>query len=87
MIDGRHCTKKDLDLLVKETKKIKKSLQNPTKIANFLDLVERFDKDIADKLRRQIDASNGDYQKIEQAIEDNINALIQNVYVDMLEHQ
>ena len=87
MIDGRHCTKKDLDLLAKETKKIKKSIQNPTKIANFLDLVERLDQDIADKLRRQINASNGDYQKIEQAIEENINVLIQNVYVDMLEHQ
>ena len=43
MFDGRHCTQKDLDLLVKETKNVKKYLQNSDKINSFLDFVARFD--------------------------------------------
>ena len=47
MFDGRHCTYKDLELLRKETCKIKSNLNNPKEIEKYLKLVERFDFDIA----------------------------------------
>lgn len=84
MFDGRHCTQKDLDLLVKETKNIKKYPQNPDKINSFLDFVARFDRDIADKMRRQISSFPNDVERI---IDSNISSLIQNVAVDIYEHQ
>lgn len=84
MFDGRHCTQKDLDLLLKETKKLKKHRQNPDKINSFLDFVARFDRDIADKMRRQITSFPNDVERI---IDTNISSLIQNVTVDIYEHQ
>ena len=84
MFDGRHCTQKDLDLLLKETKNIKKHQQNPDKINSFLDFVARFDRDIADKIRRQITSFPNDVERI---IDTNISSLIQNVTVDIYEHQ
>lgn len=84
MFDGRHCTQKDLDLLLKETKNIKKHHQNPDKINSFLDFVARFDRDIADKMRRQITSFPNDVERI---IDTNISSLIQNVTVDIYEHQ
>ena len=84
MFDGRHCTQKDLDLLVKETKNVKKYLQNSDKINSFLDFVARFDRDIADKMRRQITSFPNDVERI---IDSNISSLIQNVTVDIYEHQ
>ena len=84
MFDGRHCTQKDLDLLLKETKNIKKHQQNPDKINSFLDFVARFDRDIADKMRRQITSFPNDVERI---IDTNISSLIQNVTVDIYEHQ
>ena len=84
MFDGRHCTQKDLDLLLKETKNIKKHQQSPDKINSFLDFVARFDRDIADKMRRQITSFPNDVERI---IDTNISSLIQNVTVDIYEHQ
>ena len=86
MIDGRHCTKQDLDLLIKETQKIKKSLQSPDKIKIFVDFIMRFDEDIATTMSRQLDATN-DAQGKRKIIDINVNALIQNVYTDIYEHQ
>ena len=86
MIDGRHCTKQDLDLLIKETKKIKNNLQNTDKIRVFIDFVMRFDEDIANTLSRELNATS-DIKEKGKIIDTNINALMQNVYTDIYEHQ
>ena len=86
MIDGRHCTKQDLDLLIKETKKIKNNLQNLDKIRVFIDFVMRFDEDIANTLSRKLNATS-DIKEKGKIIDTNINALMQNVYTDIYEHQ
>ena len=86
MIDGRHCTKQDLDLLIKETKKIKNNLQNTDKIRVFIDFVMRFDEDIANTLSRELNATS-DIKEKGKIIDTNINALKQNVYTDIYEHQ
>ena len=86
MIDGRHCTKQDLDLLIKETKKIKNNLQNTDKIRVFIDFVMRFDEDIANTLSRKLNATS-DIKEKWKIIDTNINALMQNVYTDIYEHQ
>lgn len=86
MIDGRHCTKQDLDLLIKETKKIKNNLQNTDKIRVFIDFVMRFDEDIANTLSRKLNATS-DIKEKGKIIDTNINALMQNVYTDIYEHQ
>ena len=86
MIDGRHCTKQDLDLLIKETKEIKNNLQNTDKIRVFIDFVMRFDEDIANTLSRKLNATS-DIKEKGKIIDTNINALMQNVYTDIYEHQ
>ena len=86
MIDGRHCTKQDLDLLIKETKIIKNNLQNTDKIRVFIDFVMRFDEDIASTLSRKLNATS-DIKEKGKIIDTNINALMQNVYTDIYEHQ
>lgn len=86
MIDGRHCTKQDLDLLIKETKEIKNNLQNTDKIRVFIDFVMRFDEDIANTLSRKLNATS-DIKEKGKIIDANINALMQNVYTDIYEHQ
>ena len=86
MIDGRHCTKQDLDLLIKETKKMKNNLQNTDKIRVFIDFVMRFDEDIANTLSRKLNATS-DIKEKGKIIDTNINALMQNVYTDIYEHQ
>ena len=86
MIDGRHCTKQDLDLLIEETKKIKNNLQNTDKIRVFIDFVMRFDEDIANTLSRKLNATS-DIKEKGKIIDTNINALMQNVYTDIYEHQ
>ena len=86
MIDGRHCTKQDLDLLIKETKIIKNNLQNTDKIRVFIDFIMRFDEDIASTLSRKLNATSEIKEK-GKIIDTNINALMQNVYTDIYEHQ
>ena len=86
MIDGRHCTKQDLDLLIKETKIIKNNLQNTDKIRVFIDFIMRFDEDIASTLSRKLNATS-DIKEKGKIIDTNINALMQNVYTDIYEHQ
>ena len=86
MIDGRHCTKQDLDLLIKETKKIKNNLQNTDKIRVFIDFIMRFDENIANTLSRKLNATS-DIKEKGKIIDTNINALMQNVYTDIYEHQ
>ena len=86
MIDGRHCTKQDLDLLIKETKIIKNNLQNMDKIRVFIDFIMRFDEDIASTLSRKLNATS-DIKEKGKIIDTNINALMQNVYTDIYEHQ
>ena len=86
MIDGRHCTKQDLDLLIKETKIIKNNLQNTDKIRVFIDFIMRFDEDIANTLSRKLNATS-DIKEKGKIIDTNINALMQNVYTDIYEHQ
>ena len=85
MIDGCHCTNKDLDLLIKETNKVKAS---PTieNIDEFLKLVARFDKDIADNMFLRLKHASNKDETI-RIIDSNINELKQLVIVDIYEHQ
>ena len=94
MIDGRHCTKKDLDMLVKETSTVKLFIAKNSEIKEknaelqrFLAFLRRFDVQIADRLQEQIESSNNDYRLISQLIDRNVEELKQNVLVDIYEHQ
>lgn len=85
MFDGRHCTNKDLNLLIKETNNVK-AYPSKENVDVFLKLINRFDKDIADNLSIKLkNVLNED--KIRQIIDSNINELIQSVVVDINEHQ
>ena len=86
MFDGRHCLDKDLDLLIKETKQVKRSLSYED-INLFLKLISRFDLEIAEKMRIEIKKSGGNPALILKAIDDNVNVLKQNVIVDINEHK
>ena len=86
MFDGRHCTKLDLELLTKETDKIIANL-SPDNLNTYLKYIERFDQEIADKMRWKIKCAGEDTDKIKQIIVNNIEILKQNVMVDILEHQ
>lgn len=94
MFDGRHCTKRDLDLLVKETNKIKLSIaknsENSGKnedLQRFFLFLSRFDTSIAEELEQQINASNDNYESIIKSIDIKVDELKQNVIVDIYEHQ
>lgn len=94
MIDGRHCTDKDLELLLKETSNITnflfKNHKNDEKneeLQRFLQFLRRFDEVIADSLNGQIQALNGEYEKIISAIRKAVDELKQNVIIDIYEHQ
>ena len=94
MFDGRHCTKRDLDLLVEETNKIKLSIaknsENSGKnedLLRFFLFLSRFDTSIAEELEQQINASNDNYESIIKAIDIKVDELKQNVIVDIYEHQ
>ena len=94
MFDGRHCTKRDLDLLVKKTNKIKLSIaknsENSGKnedLQRFIAFLRRFDTQTADLLQEQIASLNNDYVLINQYIDRCVEELKQNVIVDIYEHQ
>ncbi len=94
MFDGRHCTKRDLDLLVEETNKIKLSIaknsENSGKnedLQRFYAFLSRFDTSISEELEQQINASNDNYESIIKAIDIKVDELKQNVIVDIYEHQ
>ena len=94
MFDGRHCTKKDLDLLVKETNKIKqiiaKNNENSGKnedLQCFLAFLSRFDTSIARELEIQVSNAGGDCERIIKAIDISVDELKQNIIVDIYEHQ
>ena len=94
MFDGRHCTERDLNMLVKETNKIKlfiaKNSENKEKNAElqrFFLFLSRFDTSIAEELEQQINASNDNYESIIKAIDIKVDELKQNVIVDIYEHQ
>ena len=94
MFDGRHCTKRDLDLLVEETRKIKSYIEKNTEISKknedlqrFFLFLSRFDTSIAEELEQQINASNDNYESIIKAIDIKVDELKQNVIVDIYEHQ
>lgn len=95
MFDGRHCTKKDLDLLVEETNKIMAFLEKEgtfadisemSEIKNYLGIIARFDTEVAERMQTRIKPTN-DINKIKKVIEDNVSTLKQNVIVDIYEHQ
>lgn len=87
MFDGRHCTQKDLDLLIRKTKEIIFSISNGdlSKLDVYFSFVARFDKDIEATLSSQIRNAK-DNSSIIQIINRNINELKQNVIVDINEH-
>ena len=94
MFDGRHCTKRDLDLLVEETRKIKSYIEKNTEISKknedlqrFFLFLSRFDTSIAEELEQQINTSNDNYESIIKAIDIKVDELKQNVIVDIYEHQ
>lgn len=86
MFDRRHCTQKDLDLLNKETNRIKEAiaLNDYSGLDAYLSLIERFDFDIANHLRRQIEIN--DSKIIVSLIDRDIDILKQNIFVDIYEH-
>ena len=84
MFDGRHCTYKDLELLRKETQKVKESLSDELEIEKYLKTIERFDKDIAEKMRLKITNSNPEMAL--KIIEQNVEILERNIIVDINEH-
>lgn len=91
MFDGRHCTREDLLQLIKETNRIKLFLlqkdEDVDRLLNrYLLYVERFDRDIADKMRRQISESPQDYERIIKIITSGFEVLEQNILVDINEH-
>ena len=94
MFDGRHCTNKDLDLLVKETNKIKQILLKNTEkceknedLQCFLTFIKRFDEQIAHQLEIDVSIAGTDCERIVNAIDKYTNELKRNVQVDILEHQ
>lgn len=91
MFDNRHCTNKDLDLLNKETTKIKqKMLQNTEKtddLQSFLAFIKRFDEQIGTQLENDISKSEQDCVRIINAIDKYVNELKRNVIVDIYEHK
>ena len=86
MFDGRHCLDKDLDLLIKETRKVKSNLSHE-QINLFLKLISRFDSEIAEKMAKDIKACVEDNAAILKAIDANVDVLKQNVIVDINEHR
>ena len=85
MFDGRHCIYKDLELLRKETQKVKEHLSDEVVVDKYLRLIERFDKDIAGKMRLKI--KNFTPEIVLKTIEQNIEILEQNIIVDINEHK
>lgn len=88
MFDGRHCTHKDLVLLMDETNKVLECLNkgNKDELESFILFISRFDIDIASNIRKQTQSIN-DIEKIKRIIVQNINVLKQNVIVDINEHK
>ena len=88
MFDGHHCTKRELDLLLDKTERIITLISNNNlkEINEYLSFIERFDFDIAQKMRKEIKDSNEDIEKIKTSITNNTNVLKQNVLVDIYEH-
>ena len=93
MFDGRHCAKKDLDLLIKETDKIVSLISSDLsedkknkELDNFVNFIKRFDSEIADSLQNKIKDFKNDYSKIKTAIERHIEELKRNVIIDIYEH-
>ena len=84
MFDGRHCTNKDLDLLIKETNRVK-AFPSQIGIENYLKLVERFDIEIARELAQRI-KSVSDTNEIIKLIDSKFKELKQLVIVDIFEH-
>ena len=80
MFDERHCTKQDLILITEETDKIKQIISDKDnhsdELNRYLELVARFDIKIANKISRNPKQLNA-----------YIDELIQNIIVDMNEHQ
>lgn len=94
MFDGRHCTNKDLDLLVKKTNKIKQILLKNTEkceinedLQCFLAFIRRFDVQIAFQLETDINSAGTDCERIINAIDKHTNELKRNVQVDIFEHR
>ncbi|MDY6430763.1 MAG: hypothetical protein SPL00_03130 [Bacilli bacterium] len=89
MFDSRHCKKKDLKALNKEYMKIFKAIsnQNSGDLHVFLLFIDRFDKQIAERMRSQIQENGNNYKKIKEIIIENIEELKQNVIVDIYEHE
>ena len=85
MIDGRHCTRKDLDLLINETNKVKLSI-NDINLNAYYKLIARFDQYTADELKRLISVTSSE-DEIRRIIDQKVYALKQSILVDIYEHQ
>lgn len=93
MFDGRHCTKKDLNVLIKETDKILLLISSDidddkkkSDLINFINLIKRFDIQIGDTLLNKINNSKDDYIKIKNDISICVEELKRNIIVDIYEH-
>ena len=87
MIDNRHCTEKDLRLLKKETNAIKREyIRYPEKLKAYLELVARFDLNIAQTMRHMICLTK-EPQEVIAIINENYDKLKQNIIIDIFEHR
>ena len=91
MYKGRHCIESDYRLLVKETDNIISLLSSDvdtySSLVRYIDFIEDFDEDIANKIRFHLKKDNLDKTKMIRVITRYIDELKQNVIVDIQEHR
>ena len=92
MYNGRHCTQQDYEVLVRETEKLLEMLkaielvEQCPELKKYFNLVERFDAEIANKLRFHLSKDKIPVSKMIEIITRYIDELKQNVLVDIKEH-
>ena len=93
MFNGRHCTYKDYQFLVKSTDDFILFLkggnhdQFASELDKYLDVINQFDEEIGDELLMKIKKIDSDYSQIIKVVETEIFRLKNNVLVDIQEHQ
>ena len=92
MYNGRHCTLQDYELLVRETNKLLEVLtvieivDQSKELKKYFKLIERFDAEIANKLRLNLSKDGMPVSKMIEILTRYIDELKQNVLVDINEH-
>ena len=91
MYKGRHCTESDYVLLVEKTDEIISLLFSDEdyseELTNYIDFISDFDKDIASKIRLNLDKDDLSKNEMVDIIATHIHELKRNVVVDIQEHR